>query len=134
MTFPGNIKGRVNALSSSSSLIFPARQADVNMRRAHSIFDHCSRGNLSFLICLPFNLFQQTGHQNFRLDAKFLFEHSKLLLTDIRLTVWSFLSSSYKRLSNLSTFLFAYSFYFFLMYQGKTTFCLGTKTLSCQPV
>ena len=66
------------------------------MRRAHSIFDHCSRGDLSFLICLPFILSQQTGYRNFRLDAKFLFEHPKLLLPDIRLTVRSFFQAVIK--------------------------------------
>ena len=128
--FPGKIKGHVNTLSFSSSLVIPAGQADVNMKRPHSIFDYCSRGDLSFLICLPFILSQQTGHRNFRLGANFLFEHSKLLLTDVRLTVRSFLSSSYESLSNLSTFSFDYSFYFFLMYQGNTTTCPGTKILT----
>ena len=38
MTFPGNIKGCVNALSLSSSLILAAEQTNINMRRAHPIF------------------------------------------------------------------------------------------------
>ena len=38
MTFPGNIKGRANAISRSSSLILAAEQTKFNMRGAHSIF------------------------------------------------------------------------------------------------
>ena len=38
VTFPGNIKGCVNALSGSSSLILAAKQTNINMKRAHPIF------------------------------------------------------------------------------------------------
>ena len=38
MTFPGNIKGCVNALYISFSLILAAEQTNINMRRAHPIF------------------------------------------------------------------------------------------------
>ena len=124
MTFPGRIKGHANTLSLSSSLILAAEQTNINMRRAHPIFEPLFSWEDHSFIIYSFLLDQLV----FETSSWMLYSCSNIcncFLPFVQLTVQGFsLKLTLKFLELINILIYSFVLLFLTEQSKKPTICL----------